>query len=195
MRKALFIAFCLAAIAFCQEGLIRPGDGIGPVKRSMIREDIDRAVPAEAIFDGHTADWPSTTLWDNDPDRRVTVFWGPNGSIYKMTVAGRPPTVWKTREGITLGTTLKELEQLNGKPFTFYAFSGKRWGEVQSWGEGGKLAKSLPGVVLALSMSVPGYSGLSGEQKEALETDGKLRSDDPMVQSLNPVVERIELKF
>lgn len=195
MQRAMLIALLLAGVAFSQDGMIRPGDGIGPVRRSMIRGDIDKAVPAEAIFDGHTADWPSTTLWDNEPARRITIFWGPNGSIFKMTVAGRPPTVWKTKEGITLGTTLKELEQLNGKPFTFYAFTGKRWGQVSDWGEGGQLKKSLPGVVVALSMSVPGYTNLSGEQKEALEKDGKLSSDDPSVQALNPVVERIELKF
>lgn len=194
MRKAVFIAFLLAGFAFCQEGLIRPGDGIGPVRRFMIREDIDKAVPVEAIFDGFTADWPSTTLWDNNPEKRITIFWGPQGSIFKMLVGGRPPTIWKTKEGITLGTTLKELEQLNGKPFVLYSFTGKRWGQVQSWGEG-KLKQSLPGVVIALSMSVPGYQNLSGEQKEALEKEGKLDSSDPMIQTLNPVVERIELKF
>ena len=195
MRKALLLVLLAASTAWCQEGLIRPGDGIGPVKRTMIREDIDKAVPVEVIFDGQTGDWPSTTLWDNDPDKRVTVFWGPQKSIFKMMVAGRPPTVWKTKEGITLGTTLKELQALNGKPFTVYAFTGKRWGQISDWGEGGALKKALPGVTIALTMNVPGYNGLSGEQKEALEKEGKLKSDDPMMQALNPEVERIELKF
>lgn len=194
MRKALFLLVLLAGIGFCQEGLIRPGDGIGPVNRFMIRKDIDRAVPAQAIFDGTTADWPSTTLWDNDSDKRITIFWGPQGSIFKMMVGGRPPSVWKTKEGITLGTTLKELEKLNGGPFTFYSFTGKHYGEVKDWGTGA-LKKSLPNVVIGLTMNVPGYTPLPGEQKEALEQEGKLSSNDPMVQTLNPSVERIELKF
>ncbi len=194
MLRKLVLLTVLTAVVLAQGELIEPGQGIGPVRRSMMRPDLDRVAPPEALFDGNTDHWPSTTLWAMDPDRRITIFWGPQGSILRLLVGGRPPTVYKTREGITLGTSARELEKLNGEPFVMSTFSGKRWGEVLDW-QGGALQKALPGVTLALTMNVPGYGPLTGEQKEALEKPGRLESSDPLIRALNPQVERIELKF
>ncbi|MBP2831845.1 hypothetical protein J8281_06550 [Aquimarina sp. U1-2] len=40
-------------------------------------------------------------------------------TLLSFKIAGHQ-TEWKTKEGITLGNTIEELEVFNKKPFTFY---------------------------------------------------------------------------
>lgn len=43
---------------------------------------------------------------------------------------------WKTKEGITIGTNLKELEAINGKAFTFYGLGWDYSGLITDWHKG-----------------------------------------------------------
>ena len=45
-------------------------------------------------------------------------------------------TPWKTDAGVTLGITLQELQQLNGKPFLFSGFGWDYGGRVTDWNGG-----------------------------------------------------------
>ena len=49
-------------------------------------------------------------------------------------------TRWKTSFGLKLGTTLKEIEELNGCPFIFYGFGWDNGGFISEF-NGGKLSK------------------------------------------------------
>lgn len=43
---------------------------------------------------------------------------------------------WKTPQGVSIGTTLKELEKLNGGPFKLAGFAWDYEGAIISWEEG-----------------------------------------------------------
>lgn len=51
-------------------------------------------------------------------------------------------TEWRTDEGISIGTSLDELEKYNGKAFTFYGFEWDYAGLITNW-NGGKLSDHL----------------------------------------------------
>ena len=102
-------------------------------------------------------------------------------------------TLWHTEQGITLGTRLKELERLNGRPFTLTGFDWDYGGTVTNW-NGGKLAEQIPDMILRLT---PDYdetdTQLTEAEAHAVLGDQEITSDNPIVQRLNPAV-RIMLK-
>jgi hypothetical protein len=88
---------------------------------------------------------------------------------------------WKTKVGITLGTTLKDLEKLNTKPFTFSGF-GWDYSGTTSW-DGGELEKMKIGVTLGLKDNF--VEGLAGEQQ--------FKSSFELAQKANPIVVEVTL--
>ena len=91
---------------------------------------------------GEGATEPGTALFPNDPARMLHVLWrDPNARRLPRVVQVRGDR-WHTKDGIRLGTTLKELEEINGGPFTLTGFEYDNSGTVISW-EAGKLAKAF----------------------------------------------------
>jgi hypothetical protein len=43
---------------------------------------------------------------------------------------------WHTPDGVRIGSTLLELEKLNGRAFTVQARAGERRSQVRSWNKG-----------------------------------------------------------
>ncbi len=95
-------------------------------------------------------------------------------------------TGWKTSEGITLGTTLKELERLNQKPFAFYGFGWDYSGMV-NWHNGHLFERGI-----FVCLDYPGES--IPPEFDGLLGDHKIESDSELAQKANPVVCEIEMK-
>lgn len=82
----------------------------------------------------------------------------------------RPDAPWTDREtGIHIGTTLEELQQLNGRPFVFSGFDWDYGGTVTDW-RGGQLT----GLNLRLQPSAEQYDQLP----QSLSGDRPIRSDN-----------------
>jgi len=96
---------------------------------------------------------------------------------------------WKTSYGIMLGTTLKELETMNGVPFIFFGF-GWDYGGIISEFNGGKLSSIPVSLQLGISDIV---NDSSNPDYEMLMGDNEYNSVDPEAQRLNPVVVSISL--
>ena len=94
-------------------------------------------------------------------------------------------TQWHTEEGITVGSTLAELEAANGNPFTLYGFEWDLAGLVISW-RGGRYSSNL---VLAL---IPGNPEAL---TPALLGEVELSSDDPALKELDLRVGSIVVMF
>lgn len=95
-------------------------------------------------------------------------------------------TAWKTKEGITLGTTLKTLEQLNKKSFLFFGFGWDYAGAV-NWNEG-----SLAHGALMVYLDFPGDT--IPPEYDSLLGDRQISSDMELAQKANPVVREIVLR-
>lgn len=160
------------------------------------RADVERLLELkpEEVGDGTSGadNRPSTACWPLDKSRRITLLWSEE-QLSSVLISG-DSSHWKTREGVTLGTSLARLAKLNGKPIVVQSFEGDHAGEVLAW-NGGRLKAYTTGLTLTLTWRAPGYNKLTGEQKEALEKPGRLSSDQALLRALNPVVSTMELRI
>ena len=88
-----------------------------------------------------------TALYPNDPERAIEIVWrdGENKTIPESITIRGCKSRWKTVHGISLGISLKQLEELdNGRPFALAGFGWDYSGQITSW-ENGSLAADLDG--------------------------------------------------
>ncbi len=83
---------------------------------------------------------PGIVIFPDDKLKKAEVEidkWGENAMLVSFTISG-DKSLWQLQNGITLGTSLKELEKLNGAPVT-YSHSGTCAGGTYDF-KGGKLS-------------------------------------------------------
>jgi len=95
-------------------------------------------------------------------------------------------TDWKTKEGITIGTSLKELEKFNKKPFKFYGFDWDYSG-LTSW-ENGYLDQRK----VFVNLDFP--PNATSNDIEALTGDREFKSNSKLAQKVNPIVREIIMR-
>lgn len=96
-----------------------------------------------------------------------------------------PGNGWKTKDGIRVGTTLAELERINGGPFKFYGFGWDNGGAVMS---GGMLPR---GIVITLAPT----RNRESRQAQRVMGDSVFSSRHPALKSLGVVVSGIAVTF
>jgi hypothetical protein len=94
---------------------------------------------------------------------------------------------WKTKAGIMLGTSLKELNTMNGKEFSFSGLGWDYGGNVSSWNDG-KLEKS--GIAVTLDVSA---DEIMPAEYDKIVGDVLISSNDPNALIVNPVVRELFL--
>jgi hypothetical protein len=141
------------------------------------------------LGEGETA--PGTVVFPKDPKRLIEIIW--KYSVLKqepksITIHGEASR-WKAVHDISLGTSLKELESLNGKPFHLAGFAWDYSGTVMSW-DGGDLEWALEGrgrVILRLGGS-SANSEVTAKESNEVSGDRSFSSHHPVMQKLNPTV-------
>jgi hypothetical protein len=143
------------------------------------------------LGEGETA--PGTVLFPDDSTRRLEVVW-------QDTVTRRRPSRiilrgdrsrWQVGPGISLNTSLTDLERLNGKPFTLAGFGWDYAGVVTDW-NGGTLDSSLAGIKLYLD---PGPAQYESAPYSQVLGDRDYSSSLPAMQQLSPKVRTIFVDF
>ncbi|HEX8492125.1 MAG TPA: hypothetical protein VF658_04730 [Pyrinomonadaceae bacterium] len=139
-----------------------------------------------------------TVIYPNDPNRIIEIVWkDPRRKRFpKRVQLSGEKSVWKTRHGISLGTSLKELERINGKPFVLTGFGWDYEGTIVSW-EGGKLEREFErgGRVVLLRLSNQTNHGVSGEDAGSVAGDRDFPSNNRVMQQINPKVYQIIVEF
>ncbi len=138
------------------------------------------------VAEGETAD--GTVIYPNDTKRKVSFIWkdAKKRDAAEVIRIEDNPSLWRLPNEITTGTTLVELEKMNGKPFKLSGFDWDYGGNVLSW-NGGKLdsiLKSKSGKVSATISLAP----TGGNTPEELIGDREILSNKPSMRKLNPVV-------
>jgi len=173
--------------------IIIPGEKVGLITpKTATREAVlklygdnartDSVYVSEGIFQ------EGVVLFPDDPTKRVELFWSSSPEtghtlLIKIINPQNPQdgSVWKTDAGITLGTSMEEVEKLNGMPFTFYGFGWDYGGIVADWG-GGKFHESLK-FRFKPTVSIEEPAELGGEVE--------LKSNAQKVRDSNPAVDVI----
>jgi hypothetical protein len=107
---------------------------------SLRRRYGDSNVVAGVVNVGEGQTEAGTILFPRDSARRLAILWADSSRRTHPTrveVDGSP-TRWMVIPGVSLGTSLAELERLNGKPFRLFGMDFDYSGTVDSW-EGGRL--------------------------------------------------------
>lgn len=117
----------------------RPGDTLATEADLIQRYGADN-VRRETVALGEGESEPGTTL--SDPTRFAAWRYCGGDTIEcrrpdRVEIRGRASR-WVVAPGVSLGTTLAELERMNGRPFLLCGFGWDYSGTVNSW-DGGRL--------------------------------------------------------
>ena len=103
-----------------------------------------------------------TSLWKGT-EKEIKIFWkekqAPFRTIESIEVS-QPNSAYQFANGIKIGSTLSEMEKLNGKPISLYGFGWDYGGTFISFNEG-KLAGDIPCFGGVFQLKEPGKDGVS----------------------------------
>jgi len=177
------------------EGIWAPDTSEGALRRHFGPSQVRR----ELIHVGEGERESGSVIYPNEPRLTLLVLW-------KDSVGRRNPSSLRLRDrsrqviydGIGIGTTLKALERLNGRPFQLAGFDFDYSGTVTSW-RGGRLEKvSGPACEIKVRLLPVLPKSPSRQQLaagEATEGDRDFESANPNMQLLNPRVYEVLLIY
>jgi hypothetical protein len=158
--------------------------------RTFARTELREA--AVEIGEGETR--PGTVIFPGDPRRRLSVVWPDRASPQRRTwlmVDGE--SRWRGYWDIGLGTDLRTLEQLNGRPFVLAGFAWDYGGTVVDW-RGGRLAPvATERCRLIVRLEPP--SNARRELVDQVIGDRDFPSDHPAMRELNPSAYQVILEL
>lgn len=108
---------------------IVPGQRVGPIVVDTSEEKLRELfgagnVERKDIDIGEGETEPGTVVFP-DAARQLKILWlapATRDRIKEIRISGDKSS-WKTNKGITLGTALKQIEKLNGRPFSLMGFA------------------------------------------------------------------------
>lgn len=203
MHRRLLLAAALALLAapaVADDGQIIPGERAGPITAETSEQDLIQLYGQNQVFWreidlGEGVSEFGTVIFPHDPQRKAEILWQGEERRYPYSVAIHgDQSIWTLPDNIVLGTHLQELERLNGGPFLLTGFGWDYGGTITSW-EGGRLGglfEQGSGIALRLGGDT---SMLSVKELARVSGDVEYRSDDPLMQTVNPKVIEIVVFF
>jgi hypothetical protein len=178
---------------------IIPGERIGLVNRTEGEIDLQMAFGAEnvrqaSVMLGEGATAPGVIVFPDDSTRRIEVVWhdAQNRRYPALAILQGERSLWQLPRGVTLGTSLHDLEQWNGRPFILAGFGWDYSGAVLSW-NGGALDSILGSSTKLYLVPPPSQNGDS-LHAQAMGDRPFSSSSHPM-RTINPKVHRIRIEF
>lgn len=168
-------------------------------KQDLVRMYGKSNVVDRDVYLGEGESEPGTILFPNDPERSIEILWKDpekKSEPESLTIRGNKSR-WRTLHGISLGTSLKQLEHFNGKPFSMSGYGWDYSGTIMSWNQG-MLAQDLGEfdsqvsehgrILLRLTCNATTAGSMTHEEDTQVEGDRDLSSDLPVLQKMNPCV-------
>ncbi len=184
--------------------LIIPGVKVGPILPDTSESDLIKLygkanIKNEKIYlynEGEETEI-GTVIYPNDPQKKLTIIWKDpdKRNFLKRVEFYGDKSYWKTSEGVSLGTSLKELQQINEHNFIFWGFGWDGSGYIKSW-ENGKLEKYSHVIDVRLSdFQNPNVKRVSKEEYDSLIGEREVNSASKVAQKVNPTVRNIYINF
>jgi hypothetical protein len=137
-----------------------------------------------------------TVLFPNVPSKKAQIDWVDAKKVHPRTLTvDSSSSAWRTLEGVTIGTSLKELERINDGAFEVYGFGFDGAGAVGSW-RGGRLQKSFSeGAERKIFVRMVLRNGGIRADENAVMRGQAYLSSLPVLQRLDPVVGEMSVEF
>jgi hypothetical protein len=152
----------------------------------------------EEIFtlggEGETA--KATVLFAKDKSRRAVVMWADEArrkGIIRVVLSapdGGAPLDWQA-DGIRIGSTLADVETINGRPFPVLGFDFDGSGVAADF-HGGRLAQAFAKCPLTLRFAPD--PTVRGAVRQTVSGDKAFLSSDAVMRAVKPVVEHIQIE-
>ena len=196
MRHPIALLMLLAAPSSVQAA--PPADGpitcTSPVSvadsaKSLMQRYGDEAVVDDKLYTGvEDITYQGIVLSPRSPEWRIEIGFSDETMqrVSRLTLIDAKTSHWNVA-GVTLGSTLAEVQKINGKPFLIREFFTDGGGFVVDW-KGGALDRPLPG---GCRISVRFGKGRETGAPEG----GRISSGNPQARKWAPVVEQVVLYF
>lgn len=158
--------------------------------KSLMLRYGDEAVIQDGLFSGvEDITYKGLVLHPRSPEWRIEVFFADEtmSRVARLTLHDAKTSHWNAA-GVTLGSTLAEVQKINGKPFLVTGVDSDFSGFVVDW-KGGVLGRPLPG-----GCGVVVRFGRGNDIKDAPSGD-RISSKDARLLKWGPAVEQIEVRF
>jgi hypothetical protein len=180
---------------------IIPGVRVGAITSEATEADLVRVygrnnVRRKNISLGEGEYEPGTVIFPDEPDRSAEILWKDETNRRnpeRVRLSGTE-SLWKTAEGVGLGTTLRELERLNGRRFILAGFGWDYAGTVYSW-RGGRLEKTFRAGKTFLRLTDQTKNKVTWREARSVLGDHEYQSNHPVMRKINPRVYEIVLEF
>lgn len=202
----------ISSMSFSKEDddwIIIPGVKVGRINANTKEADLleiygKENVKSTAVEVGEGATIPGTILFPGQPEKQLEITWKnekEKSEPLSVILRGRH-SLWKTKDGISLGTSLKEIEVLNGKPFQLTGFGWDYSGTIYTFNGGilcgsGYCDEVDKGIIkrkkifIRLDPKVNHTDKKQLNDYETLQGDKIFSSDNPVMNKLNPLVYEI----
>jgi hypothetical protein len=170
-----------------------------PFAKEMTRANLVAAFGAADVSDvdvpgaegeGSTRE---TLLFAKKPADRVRIEWADAKTAKGVaTVMVTTGSHWLGPNGVHPGSTILELEKVNGKPFIFSGLGWDYGGRIVDW-RGGALQAKAGGCTLGILLT--DNPATPGAAHDKVQGDAKFRSDNALARAANPIVVELEVSF
>ena len=170
------------------DALIVPGQRVGPILADDTEQSIIDRLGASQVIRGEfmigEGEMLEVSYVFPGTEKELILLWAAQDFKHlreiRITKAQSP---WKTEEGMTVGTSLKKVEEINGKPFLMSGFQWDYAGSTMSWNRG----SLSPDLVVTFAEPKRVHKALLGDQE--------ISSDSPPLRRANPRIQVLRVIF
>lgn len=119
------------------EGLILLCDDFASLTPATLAERFGaKNISVESRNGAEGDTYEATIVFANDPTNRLEIGWDLDGQRLATVSVVDAGTQWRGSEGYTIGTSLADVERMNGRTFQLYGFGWDYGGWVSNWNQG-----------------------------------------------------------
>jgi hypothetical protein len=191
---------------YAGDWLIVPGVRAGEMTKKTSQRDLIEIYGKENVREsdiglGEGFTEPGTIVFPDEPVKTIRILWEDTlrSTIREIRISGEK-SLWKTEKGITIGTSLKTIEEINKKPFILAGFGWDYEGTILHC-NGGTLnelgtetEQGIQSRTMILRLRPDSISQQVGIYESVLG-DREFPSDNPAMQKLNPTVYEMIIYF
>lgn len=183
------------------EWLIVPGERVGIITAATTEADLIAEYGADNVRDedfylGEGETEPGTVVFPEDDTKRLMILWSDPATRHgpvAVEISGKG-SVWKTADGLGIGSTLTAVEAINGKPFSLFGFEWDYGGRVSDF-MGGALGTPEGALQITFQPDYDADPPFPADQMLEVVGDSEFRSDHPVMRALDPVIYSMTIGF
>lgn len=148
------------------------------------------------VYVGEGFSEPGAVVFPDSPSDRIEVVWSDEKQRARprFVRVKEKNSQWRTADGISVGSELKSIERINGRPFRLSGFGWDGSGTVMSWTGGHLERRETAACRLRVALTPSGEEGPSPVSRQVIGAR-EFSSGHPAMQQLNPRVYQLVLMF